>query len=103
MTAVRPRHPGQRTPRRQRYRTTRLHLEQLEDRLTPSLTGGAVPGQLLMRFQPGVTQAEVADLYADHHLSELRNLDLGPDKEVRLVATPTPQAELLIPELQQDP
>src|SRR5262249_38746153 len=63
----------------------------------------AVPGELLIGFQPRRTRADIAGFYADHGLSELKNLDLGPDKGVRLVATPVPQARELIPALQRDP
>src|SRR5262249_11342585 len=74
------------------------------DRLTPSLaTGGEVPGELLIGFQPGLSKAEIADFYTDHGLTELRNLDLGRDKLVKLVATPTADALALVPTLQQDP
>src|SRR5262245_41947156 len=105
MATARSQRLGRRTPRRHRDRTmTRLRVEQLEDRLTPSLTAGSdVPGQLLIRFPSGVTRAEIADFYADHGLSELRNFDLGLDLGLKLVATPTPLARALIPALQQDP
>src|SRR5262245_36713334 len=92
--AVRRRNPG------------RLRVEQLEDRLTPSpAAGGDVPGQLLVRFQPGVTRADVAAFYADHGLSELKSFDFTPadgDEGIRLVATPTAAARTLIPALQRD-
>src|SRR5262245_11732165 len=97
---------SRRTIRRRRGQTPRLCVEQLEDRLVPSLSaGGDVPGQLLVRFEPGVTPAEVADFYADHGLTELKDLDFDrtdTDPGVRLVATPTPQSRELIPTLQLD-
>ena len=95
MTASRP---ARRTPPRDTSRTARLRVEYLEDRLVPSLAAAdAVPGQLLIRFEPGVTRADVADFYADHGLSELDRFDFGPGLRLRLVATPTPQASALIP------
>src|SRR5262245_8561139 len=105
MTPERSQRFSRGTPRRHRDRaTTRLRLEQLEGRLVPSLTAGsAVPGQLLIGFQPGLTRADVADFYADHGLSELKTLDIDRDKSLKLVATPTPLARELIPTLQQDP
>src|SRR5262249_52390979 len=87
-----------------RKRSSRLKVETLEDRLTPTVAAGAeVPGQLLIGLQPGLTRSDVADLYTAYHLSELKNLDVGPDANIRLVATPTPRAETLIPTLEQDP
>src|SRR5262245_10098141 len=103
MTAARPQRPGQRAPHRRRDRTTLLRLEQLEDRLTPSLTAGDAPGQLLIRFQSGVTQTQIADFYADHHLAELRDFDFGGDLSIRLVATPATLTRATIPALEQDP
>jgi subtilisin family serine protease len=75
----------------------------LEDRVTPSLaTGGEVPGELLIGLRPGLSNADIADFYADHGLSELNDLDIG-GRSLKLVATPTPQAAALIPTLQLDP
>src|SRR5262245_23828843 len=85
--------------RTQRRGRMRLSVEQLENRVVPSLTAGtAVPGQLLIGFRPGLTQAAIAGFYADHGLSELQNLDIGPDRGLRLVATPTALARALIPD-----
>jgi hypothetical protein len=64
-----------------------------------------VPGELLIRFQPGVTRADITDFHADHGLSELENLDADRtdrDEGVKFVATPMLQAQELIPVLQQD-
>src|SRR5262249_30472114 len=87
------------TQRRQN-RTARLLLEQLEDRLTPSLaTGSDVPGQLLLRVKPGT---DLTAFHAEHGLSRLRDFDASvPGLE--LVATSTAQARSFIPSLQQDP
>lgn len=95
------------TIRRRLGQTPRLCVEQLEDRLVPSVSAGSnVPGQLLVRFEPGVTSAGVADFYADHGLTEMTNLDFDrtdTDPGVRLVATPAQQALELIPTLELDP
>src|SRR5262245_13842290 len=93
-----------RTQRRPIDRTSRLWLEHLEDRLVPSLTAGShVPGELLIGFRPGLTQADIATFYVDHGLSEMQNLDLSRDKGVRLVATPRQDDVSLIPTLEHDP
>ena len=102
MSSARSQRFGRRTACRRR-RTTPLRVEQLEDRVVPSLTGSEVPGELLIGFRPGLSRADIAGFYADHGLSELQNLDIGRDKGLRLVATPTPLAAALIPALQQDP
>jgi subtilisin family serine protease len=95
-----------RATRRHRDRATRLRIEHLEDRQTPSLSAGTeVPGQLLIRFESNVTTASIADFYADHGLTELENLDFDrtdADPGLRLVATPTILAAELIPTLQLD-
>jgi subtilisin family serine protease len=99
MTAPRPDRTSDRRP-------CRLHVERLEDRLTPSTPAGDVPGQLLVRFQSGVTRTQIADFYAANHLTELRSYDTNPvdgDEGLRLVATPTPAARDLIPVLQLNP
>jgi subtilisin family serine protease len=62
-----------------------------------------VPGELLIGFRPGLTQADIAAFYVDHGLSEMQNLDLSRDKGVRLVATPRQDDVSLIPTLEQDP
>ena len=56
--------------------------------MPPAHPATAAPGQLLVRFQPGVTQTDIVNFYAANGLSEVRNLDLGPDKSLRLVAAP---------------
>jgi subtilisin family serine protease len=94
--------------RRRRARPTRpirvrLQVEQLEGRDLPSASSAIIPGELLVSFKPGISQADIAGFYAQHNLSELQNLDLGPDKGLRLIATPTPLARELIATLQQDP
>src|SRR5262245_1610737 len=107
MTASRHERHARRTPRpSERRGLARLHVEQLESRLVPSLSAGTdVPGQLLVRFEPGVTPAEVADFYADYALTEQKDLDFDradTDPGLRLVTTPTQQARELIPTLQRD-
>src|ERR671937_34833 len=98
MTATRPQRFERRAPRRRRNQATRLRVEQLEDRVVPSLTAGSdVPGELLIRFQPGVSRADVAGFYAEHGLAELQNFDFGRDLGLKLVATPTPLARELLP------
>jgi subtilisin family serine protease len=82
----------------------RLQVEPLEDRLTPALAAGtSVPGELLIGFQPGLTGSDVAAFYAAYGLSELKNLDAGPGKSIRLVSTRTQQSAALIPTLEHDP
>jgi subtilisin family serine protease len=85
-------------------RATRLRVAPLEDRLTPALTAGtSVPGELLIGFQPGLTDSDVAAFYAAYGLSELRDLDAAPGKTIRLVSTPTQQSAALLPTLAHDP
>ena len=75
MSNARPQHSGLRPFRHHLNPTTLLLVEQLEDRLVLSVApGNAVPGELLIRFQPGVTHAAVLDFYAGHGLSEFERL-----------------------------
>src|SRR5262245_47821211 len=92
-----------RTAGREQKRSTRLRVEPLEDRLTPSLTPTTeIPGQLLIGWQPGTTDAEVADFYGDHGLTEIESFRFG-DKPIALVATPTAETQSLIATLGRDP
>src|SRR5262245_52223994 len=88
---------------RPRNRATRLRLEPLEDRRTPTVAvDSTAPGELLIGLQPGMSQSDIAGLYASYGLSELRNLDIG-DKGLRLVGVSGTAATRLIPMLQHDP
>ena len=73
---------------------------------TPPTTATVIPGELLVSFRPGVTQAEIARFYADHDLAEKEALDRharadGP--RLRLVSVPAARTEALIPILERDP
>ncbi|HRJ44991.1 MAG TPA: hypothetical protein PL105_24045, partial [Caldilineaceae bacterium] len=37
-----------------------------------------VPGQVIVRFQPGVTREQISDFYAQYGLAEKGNLDRDP-------------------------
>ncbi|MGB5049071.1 MAG: CARDB domain-containing protein, partial [Caldilineaceae bacterium] len=65
-----------------------------------------VPGQVIVRFQPGVTREQISDFYAQYGLSEKGNLDRDPtdtDEEMRLAASPVDIDEQLIELLENDP
>ncbi len=65
-----------------------------------------VPGQVIVRFQPGVTREQISDFYAQYGLSEKENLDSDPtdtDEEMRLAASPVDIDEQLIELLENDP
>ncbi|MCI0379140.1 MAG: hypothetical protein L0215_16150 [Gemmataceae bacterium] len=73
----------------------RLALEVLEDRSLPSadLTASIIPGELLVNFRPGVTQAEIGRFYADHGFAEREALDryaAGNAGRLKLVSVPCP-------------
>ena len=54
-----------------------------------TLAGDYVPGQLLIRFKPGVTREQISDFYAEYGLAERDNLDRNPsdnDEELKLAA-----------------
>jgi subtilisin family serine protease len=65
-----------------------------------------VPGQLIVRFQPGVTREQISDFYAQYGLAEKDNLDRDPtdtDEEMRLAAAPVDIDDQLIELLESDP
>ena len=65
-----------------------------------------VPGQVIVRFQPGVTREQISDFYAQYGLSEKGNLDRDPldtDEEMRLAAAPVDIDDQLIELLENDP
>lgn len=65
-----------------------------------------VPGQVIVRFQPGVTREQISDFYAQYGLSEKGNLDRDPtdtDEEMRLAASPVDIDDQLIELLENDP
>lgn len=65
-----------------------------------------VPGQVIVRFQPGVTKEQISDFYAQYGLSEKGNLDRDPadtDEEMRLAASPVDIDDQLIELLENDP
>lgn len=65
-----------------------------------------VPGQVIVRFQPGVTREQISDFYAQYGLSEKANLDRNPldtDEEMRLAAAPVDIDDQLIELLENDP
>ncbi|RLT43111.1 MAG: hypothetical protein DWI57_04865, partial [Chloroflexi bacterium] len=65
-----------------------------------------VPGQVIVRFQPGVTREQISDFYAQYGLSEKGNLDRDPtdtDEEMRLAASPVDIDDRLIELLENDP
>ncbi|MCL4834692.1 MAG: S8 family serine peptidase [Caldilineaceae bacterium] len=65
-----------------------------------------VPGQVIVRFQPGVTREQISDFYAQYGLAEKGNLDRDPtdtDEEMRLAASPVDIDDQLIELLENDP
>ena len=65
-----------------------------------------VPGQVIIRFQPGVTREQISDFYAQYGLAEKQNLDRDPldtDEEMRLAAAPVDIDDQLIELLENDP
>jgi subtilase family serine protease/subtilisin family serine protease len=70
------------------------------------LTGDFVPGQLLIRFKPGVTKTEIADFYAQYALAEKDNLDIDSadqDEGLRLVAIQVELTPSVIELMESDP
>ena len=65
-----------------------------------------VPGQVIVRFQAGVTREQISDFYAQYGLAEKQNLDRDPtdtDEEMRLAASPVDIDDRLIELLENDP
>lgn len=65
-----------------------------------------VPGQVLVRFQPGTTKEQISDFYAQYGLAEKENLDRDPldtDEGLRLAASPVDIDDQLIELLENDP
>ena len=65
-----------------------------------------VPGQVIVRFQPGVTREQISDFYAQYGLAEKGNLDRDPtdtDEGMRLAAAPVDIDDRLIELLENDP
>lgn len=106
MSTARSKQVGRSRFHRESNCTTALRLEHLENRVVPTLTSGSeVPGELLIRFESSVTPEEIADFYADHSLTELKNLDFNrtdADPGLRLVAVPSLATSELIPALEID-
>ena len=70
--------------------------------ITPSF----VPGQLIIRFHPGVTQEQIDALYKEYGLSQMDNLDRSPngaDQPVRLAFVPVEVNQSFIDTLARDP
>ncbi|GIV78085.1 MAG: hypothetical protein KatS3mg050_2479 [Litorilinea sp.] len=65
-----------------------------------------VPGELIIRFQPGVTQAEAEAFYQEHGLVQKDNLDedrTDDAVELRLAAVPGDITQELLAQLARDP
>lgn len=69
------------------------------------IVGDYVPGQLLIRFKPGVSREQISDFYAEYGLSERDNLDRDPsdgDEELKLAAVQLSISASLINLLEAD-
>ncbi len=74
-----------------------------EDRPEP-LTGDYVPGQMIIRFNPGTTRQQISDFYAQHGLAEkeiLFRVD-GDEAGLRLVTGPAEVTAHLFQVLEND-
>ena len=76
----------------------------------PSIAAGPVskliPGELLVKFKPGVGLADIGHFYCDYGLSEREALDRhvrGNAARLKLVSVPATRTTELIPILERDP
>src|SRR5688572_16498547 len=86
--------PLPRQPRR-----ARLQLEQLEGRDLLSASSSMLPGELLVGFKPGVSEAEIGHFYAEYGFSERAALDQhvqGDGARLKLVSVPAAQTMELV-------
>src|SRR5262245_52513059 len=86
--------------------SARLGLERIEDRAMPSATTSIVPGELIVKFKPGISPAEIARFYVDNGLTERESLDrhaVATASRLKLAAVPPAQTEHLAASLQRDP
>jgi uncharacterized repeat protein (TIGR01451 family) len=77
-----------------------------EEEPAEPLAGDFIPGQLIIRFKPGVTPEEISDFYAEHGLAEKENLDLDPadnNEEMRLASIQLSISAQLVTTLEDDP
>ena len=87
-------------------RRARLAVEQLEARDVPNASPQFAPGELLVSFKPGVSQAEIGRFYAAHGFSEREALDgytQGNAGRLKLVAVPAARTAALASVLGRDP
>jgi len=85
---------------------TSSRIESLETRRLLSAAVNYVAGELLVGFNPGVSQADIADLYTAHGIAERKALDRNAApgaRHVKLVSVPAGQTTDLIPLLEHDP
>src|SRR3954468_19828011 len=85
---------------------SRLQVERLEDRNVPNAAPSFAPGELLVKFRPGVSPAEIGRFYTEHGLSEREALDRyarGSAAHLKLVAVPAARTTELISLLERDP
>jgi subtilisin family serine protease len=83
-----------------------LKVEQLESRDLPNAAASGVPGELLVSFKSGVSQAAIGDFYARYGLSERAALDQyarDDTNRLKLVSVPVSMTEQLIAVLERDP
>src|SRR5262245_1715161 len=83
----------------------RLRVEQLEDRDLPSGSAMIIPGELLVSFKPGVSQADIGRFYTEHGLSEKEALDSYARENtgrLKLVSVPAARTTELIAVLERD-
>ena len=81
-------------------------FEILEGRRLLSASAEHIPGELLIRFEAGVSQADIARFYSQHGFSEREALDgqaRGSASRLKLVSVPAARTMKLIPELERDP
>ncbi len=65
-----------------------------------------VPGQLIIRFQPGTTQEEIDAFYQEYGLTEMDDLDRAPTEEtdpLKLAFVPVEVNQSFIDTLERDP
>jgi subtilisin family serine protease len=84
----------------------RLQVEPLENRDVPNATPTFVPGELLVSFKPGVSQAEIGRSYAAHGATEKAALDRfsrADAAHLKLVSVPADRTLQIRSELERDP
>jgi subtilisin family serine protease len=101
------------TPSRSRHHVrqartfrARPQVELLESRDVPSAATDYVPGELLVKFKPGVDQTAIRNFCTAHGLAEKTDLDAHAATgtgHLKLVNVPAGQTEALVPELERDP